>query len=192
MIMYHTCLLTSTIHQFLLKIDEDLAKKLYESKCHYCGDTLHRADYPRSPHGLSEADCDFYQFRLSFCCKTCRRRHTSQSVRFFGRRWYVSSVFILINALSGGWSYKRRSRMIKRHLGINISERTWRRWCLWWRKYFEETKFWRQAKGLIPLDCRSGPFPRRLLGMYPLLWDDRFLSVLGFFAPLTAGAFRAV
>ena len=192
MILSHTSLLTSTIHQFLLKIDNDLARKLCENKCRYCGDTLHRADYPRSPHGLSEADCDSYQFRLSFCCKTCRRRHTSQSVRFFGRRWYVSSVFILINALRGGWSYRRRSRMIQQHLGITMSERTWRRWCCWWREFFEETKFWRQAKGLIPLDYLSGPFPRRLFGMYKPPWIDRFLSVLSFLAPLTAGAFRAV
>lgn len=190
--LFHTKTLNSTIHSLLVKTDNDFIEEAVKAGCLYCGGKLHQADYPRSPHGLSEEDAEHYQFRRSLCCGKCRKRHTPPSVRFFGRRWYVAPVFILINALTGGWSYRRRVQIIKRHFGVTMSKRTWRRWIRWWHKFFEATDFWKQAKGKIHIDYIIGPFPRRLLGMYQVLWIDRFVLLLQFLAPLTAGAFRAV
>lgn len=190
--MFHTSILNSTIHKLLVKLDDDLAKAALKQGCLFCGSKLHRADYPRSPRGLSKSDCDYYQFRRSACCSQCRRRNTSQSVRFFGRRWYVMPIFVLINALSGGWSYRRRAQMIKYHFDITVSERTWRRWRHWWRDCFEVTDFWKQAKGQIHINYLTGPFPRRLLSLYRESWTNRLVLLLQFFAPLTAGVFRAV
>lgn len=135
---------------------------------------------------------EYYQSRRSLCCGQCRRRTTPQSVRFFGRRWYVTPVFLLINALKSGWS-ERRCAQVKRHFGVLMSKRTWRRWRLWWIECFELTDFWKQAKGLIPISNLLGPFPRGLFNMYlSTPWIDRFVSLVQFFAPITAGAFRAV
>jgi len=190
--LFHTSILNSTIHLLLVKIDNDFADDAIKAGCLYCGGQLHQADYPRTPHGLSEADVEHYQFRRSLCCGKCRKRHTPPSVRFFGRRWYVASVFILINALKGGWSYRRRVQIINYHFGVVMSKRTLQRWLRWWRKCLEVTDFWKQAKGQIHIDYLIGPFPRRLLSMYQMSWIDRFVLLLQFFAPLTAGAFRAV
>lgn len=190
--LFHTFISDSSVHQLLVKIDNDLADKALNEGCLYCGGKLHQSDYPRSPRGLSTADTDYYQFRHSACCGACRKRHTPQSVRFFGRRWYVAPVFILINALNDGWSYRRRTQVIQRHFGVMMSKRTWRRWWRWWRTCFNVTSFWKQAKGVIHLDHLAGPFPREFLKMYSMPWTERFLSVLQFLAPLTAGAFRAV
>ena len=83
-----------------VKIDNDLADDAIKAGCLSCGGKLHQADYPRSPHGLSEADAEHYQFRRSVCCGKCRKRHTPPSVRFFGRRWYVAPVCIRPQVLS--------------------------------------------------------------------------------------------
>ena len=116
--MLHTNVLNSTIHLLLVKIDNDFAEDAIKAGCLFCGGKLHQADYPRTPHGLSEADAAHYQFRRSLCCGSCRKRHTPPSVRFFGRRWYVTSVFILINALNRGWSHRRRAQIINHHFGV--------------------------------------------------------------------------
>jgi hypothetical protein len=177
-------------HQLLIKIDSDFSKESMQEGCP-CGGKLHQANYPRSPFGLSEKSRDYYQTRFSSCCGDCRRRKTPKSVRFFGRRWYVAPIFILMNALKLHWS-DRNCASIQRHFGIKMTKRTWRRWRRWWLECFELTDFWKQAKGLISINYCIGPFPRTLFHIYPLPWSSRFVSVLKFFAPLTAGAFRAV
>lgn len=121
----------TTISQILVKIDNDLAEEARLSGCPYCGSALHQADYPRTPHGLSDADSTDYQFRRSFCCSDCRRRTTPATVRFFGRRWYVAPTFILLNALSSNWSHRRRAQIIQRHFGLTMSKRTLLRWRRW-------------------------------------------------------------
>lgn len=187
----HALGLTSTVHQLLVKIDNHQAEDARLKGCLYCGGKLHWADYPRSPFGLHETERDNYQWRRSLCCADCRRRNTPQSVRFFGRRWYVTPVFILICALNSGWTFIRRAKIVKQYFGVTLTKRTWGRWCRWWRDLFVETAFWKKEKGLIP-SARHGPFPRGLFGVFVTAWPDQLFSVLKCLAPLTAGAYRAV
>src|SRR5258708_11847246 len=77
----------------LLLIDRDLAEQRRSHGCP-CGGVLHRADYPRKPRGCppeARADCNS---RFSFCCNQCRKRVTVESVRFMGRRVYLSLAVV--------------------------------------------------------------------------------------------------
>jgi hypothetical protein len=79
----------------LLLIDRDLAQQCQAAGCP-CGGALHKANYPRKPRGCppdARTDC---ALRFSFCCNRCRKRMTAQSVRFLGRRVYLSLAVVLL------------------------------------------------------------------------------------------------
>jgi len=87
----HALLQNPNFLQLLLQIDIELAAQSQAGGCH-CGGVLHCANYPRKPRCcLGEARAD-YESRFSFCCSQCRKRTTSMSVRFLGRRVYLGRV----------------------------------------------------------------------------------------------------
>lgn len=191
--MYQNFLFSASFHLLLNTIDQDLANKTIQQGCPYCGGILHLATYPRSPFGLPAQFRNYYDSRLSFCCSECRRRTTTQSVRFFGRRWFPAPLVVLISVLMLGVT-KRRCTQVKRHLGISISESTWRRWRRWWHHSFKTTPFWEQAKGLLPPTPQllQGYCPRVLLDTFQGMLKAKIFLLLKFLAPLTAGVLRAV
>jgi hypothetical protein len=189
--MSHKILSNATFHLFLNKIDQELTEEIRKKGCP-CGGKLHRSNYPRSPVGLPSTLRDQYQERLSLCCDTCRKRITPPSVRFFGRRWFPAPFFVLICALTLGIN-ERRLEQVKRHLGIKVSESTWKRWRRWWREVFQVTKFWQQVKGLIPsLLGTQRAFPRDLLTAFKGKFTEKLCLLLRFLAPLTSGILQAV
>lgn len=189
--MSHNFTLNASQHAILLRIDDELALSTQKRGCPACGGTLHQADYPRSPMGIPAKMRVYYEQRNSFCCRICRKRTTSKSVRFFGRRWYPEPLFILISALRFGPS-ARRCTQIQKHFGITMSACTWKRWRLWWATVFAQTDFWKQAKGIVPISHFNGPFPRVLLSLFSGTLEEKFILLFRFFAPITAGALRAV
>ena len=79
----------------LLRMDQELAQQTRACGC-ACGGVLHRGDYPRKLRGcLIEFRVDF-ETRFSFCCSLCRKRTTSISVRFLGRRVYLAMAVVLV------------------------------------------------------------------------------------------------
>ena len=91
----HVDLQRSQFFLFLIRLDEELAAQAQCAGCS-CGGVLHRANYPRKPRGCPTlAIRDAFSSRLSFCCSRCRRRTTSVSVRFLGRRVYLGLVVVL-------------------------------------------------------------------------------------------------
>lgn len=98
--MSHNCLVNSNLnfHTHLLTIDIESAKKVKEQGCRHCNGRLHQANYPRIGFGTTAQIVPIYASRFSFCCADCRRRTTPISVRFFGRRRYVATLFILLCA----------------------------------------------------------------------------------------------
>lgn len=190
--MSHKFLFHASFHLLLNKIDQELAEKEKEKGCGYCGGVLHQADYPRSPFGLPAPFRENYDERLSLCCSQCRKRTTPPSVRFFGRRWFPAPLLILISALTLGIN-ERRLMQVKRHLGVTVSESTWKRWRRWWREAFMQTPFWQQAKGsFLPVPTLIGFFPRVLLMRFQGKLEEKMGFLLNFLAPLTAGVLRAV
>lgn len=99
--MCHALLHDPKFFQLLLRIDEELAAEVHAGRCE-CGGVLHRANYPRKPRAcLNEVRSDF-ELRFSFCCADCRKRNTSTSVRFLGRRVYLGLAVVLGSARHAG------------------------------------------------------------------------------------------
>lgn len=189
--MYHKILKTPSFHVLFVYIDDKLAEITRSEACPGCGGPLYQADYPRSPLGLPASCREYYERRRSLCCGDCRKRITTPSVRFFGRRRFPAAIMLLISAFMSRGS-RRRYHQVKRYFGINISLRTWMRWRRWWQECFIGTSFWKQAKAHLPLTALDGLFPRQLILIYPDRLSVRLEKALQFLAPLTAGVYRAV
>ena len=139
---------------FLKQLDEAEAARWRSAGCPHCGAALHSATYPRKPHGLAPALREDVR-RFSFCCADCRRRVTPPSARFFGRRFRVAPLFVMVSALALGGA---RVEAIGRKYAIPV--RTLNRWRQWWRETFVHTRAWRAkraelavAPGEAPLRC---------------------------------------
>ena len=77
----HSTFCSARVWSFLKQVDAAEAETCRSAGCPRCGGALHRATYPRKPHGLAPAlRADARRF--SFCCAVCRRRVTPPSVRF--------------------------------------------------------------------------------------------------------------
>lgn len=183
--MYHELLRDSRFLLTLKRFDQDLADQGRIAPCVRCGGPLHADDYPRKPHGLPGGVSDAYDRRFSFTCAHCRKRRTTPSVRFFGRRWYVGPVFVLINAMSEGITEKRAGGL-REFLGAGLSVRTLYRWRQWWREVFVTTPFWQAARARFspPVDARDAP--ASLLKRFTGAPSEQTTALLRFFSPLTA------
>jgi hypothetical protein len=188
--MSHKLLFSSSFASLLLAIDLEFIAKAKTSGCPDCGDKLHQADYPRSPIGIPQGQRVHYELRLSLCCSQCRKRVTPPSVQFFGRRWFPAPYFLFISLLRVRIN-ERRLHPLKLHFGLRISITTWKRWQWWWRTQFIKTAFL-QAKGQIPADKIEGAFPRHFLTFFTGHLSKKFILLLQFLSPLTAGFLRAV
>jgi hypothetical protein len=135
---------------FLLAIDQDFAECTRQRGCS-CGGRLHRANYPRVPRGGPEHLPVDYQHRYSFCCDRdgCRKRATSPSVRFLGRKVYLGAIVVLVSAMRQGPT-PRRLRELSSIFGVDKA--TVARWQTFWRDHVPQTPFWKRARGrLVPI-----------------------------------------
>lgn len=208
--MSHKFFLNASFHNALKTMDHDLAEQERGKGC-ACGGSLHRSNYPRSPLGMPMECRKYYQERYSYCCAKCRKRTTTPSLRFFGRRWFPEFIHLLISALMNGEvrKLKKYCKQLQDLFKISISTKTCRRWRQWWREVFLKTNFWKGITGIIPIDRLKGSFPLQIFSMAtdrngpatvgeaPFLsvappFARRLIWVLQFFAPLTAGVLRAV
>ncbi len=189
--MYHKILKYPSFHALLVHIDNELADNVRSEACPFCSGPLYQADYPRSSLGLPAACREHYDSRRSLCCGNCRKRVTTPSVRFLGRRRFPAAIILLIAAFMSGAS-RRRHHQVTCYFGITISLRTWVRWRRWWRDCFIGTAFWKQAKATLPGTAIAGPFPRQLLLIFPGRLNQKLVKALQFLAPMTAGVYRAV
>ena len=176
------------VWRFLTRIDEDLAARQAREPCPHCGvGRLHRADYPRAAWGLPrELRADAR--RISLCCgaPACRRRTRPDSVRYFGRRFYVAPLFLLVGVLLG------RGALGLSRLGIvlSIDRRTLKRWRRWWRDTFPQSRFRDEHRFAMVLLPGRSP----LLGLYDCVrrrrrrFAFRVLRILHRFRDLAAAA----
>jgi len=89
---------------FSYKMDQIIAdefqKKAYCIKCEKKTVFL-ISNYPRKPRGIpnfiDEAFRNKYlSNRFSFLCRTCKKRHTPESVRYLGKKIYIESLIFLL------------------------------------------------------------------------------------------------
>jgi hypothetical protein len=137
-----------SLYVALLQIDREFAAETREKGCPHCGGVLHSACYPRKLK-KSFIPLDGKEIvRFSFCCSRdgCRRRITPPSVRFLGRKRYLSAVVVLLGAMSYGLS---RGRAAKLRELVGASHRTLSRWQTWWQEAFPASQFWKYRKAFF-------------------------------------------
>ena len=174
----------------LKRIDQAEADRCRSAGCPRCDGDLHSAAYPRKPHGLAPALRDDAR-RFSFCCAACRRRVTPPSVRFFGRRFRVAPLFLIVSALVLGEA--GRVEAVARKWGI--PGLTLRRWRYWWREVFPSTRAWRSKRAELPASSGEAPLRVLLRRIRGRGLRERLLRSLVWFLPWTGfctlGAGRA-
>jgi hypothetical protein len=182
--MYAALLADGRLYALLQRFDEELAGEQRAGGCPRCGGVLHSARYPRKPRGYVALDAQ-YSFRLSFCCarEHCRKRATPVSLRFLGRKVYLSVVVVLISALRCG-ATPARLRYLEELVGV--SRRTLMRWRRWWCEQLVDTPFWRAASGVLMPPVRRSALPLALLERFAGSARERLLALLRFIAPITS------
>jgi hypothetical protein len=172
------------LYPFLCTVDGEFAAAVQAAGCPQCGAVLHSARYPRRIRGIALQGQTTHDYRASFCCSRdgCRRRVTPASVRFLGRKRFLSVVVLLVSAARYG-ARPRLAQSLQRAYGISRS--TLVRWQRWWRETVPQTAFWVEAKTRFTPPVDSSRAPEELVrrfgaaaGMEPLIAAVRFISTL--------------
>ena len=178
--MCHALLQDPKFFRLLLRVDQELADQAKAVGC-ACGGVLHRANYPRKPRVCpTEVRADF-ESRFSFCCHYCRRRTTSMSVRFLGRRIYLALVVVLVSARHAG----QTPAATRLSGSLDVPVRTLERWRRWWRDDFLQTPLWQDAcaRFMPPVTTEYGL--AGLLTRFAGSAEERLMRLLVFLSPLT-------
>ena len=179
-IFLDSMLCDARVWAWLHRVDEAEGERCREAGCRHCAGELHSAMYPRKPYGLAPGLREGAR-RISYCCAACRRRATPASARFFGRRFYVGGLFLLVSALvlRGGVRLETVGRKWR------IPVETLRRWRRWWQEAFPETGPWREKRGDLLMPPEEEPLLFVLRRMQGRTFADRLLRSLLWFMPWT-------
>ena len=183
--MLHEVSLGRDFFTLLVKLDEDLVRRVADAGCPECDGPLHRGDYARKPRGgLFARAGELFSERFSLCCGWCRRRCLPPSVRFLGRRVYLEIVVLLACIWSlGGVAVQ-----------TGVPARTLRRWLSWWSSVFPLMPMWIElrarfappapAAALLPLSLLQ----RLAAELGPLDVEKIFVMLTRLIAPVTTGS----
>ena len=178
--MCHILLQDPRFFRLLLRIDIELAAQTRAGGCP-CGGVLHRADYPRKPRACPDKVRADYESRFSFCCGLCRKRSTSVSVRFFGRRVYLGLAVVLMSA-------RRTEATLAPLSGIlEIPVRTIQRWRRWWVEQFPLTPLWQAACARFMPPVTTLDLPVSLIKRFVGSAEESLMRLLVFLTPVTVG-----
>jgi hypothetical protein len=166
----------------LLRIDHDLAAQTRADGCP-CGGALHRADYPRKPRGCPVDVRHDHSSRLSFCCSVCRRRATSMSVRFLGRRVYLALAVVLVSPLPAGPT----PAAAWLGMALGVERRTLARWRHWWCEQFPLTPLWRAACARFMPPVSEVQLPGALITRFAGPAPEPVIRLLLWLSPVTVG-----
>jgi hypothetical protein len=176
----HALLQDPKFFTLLLRIDHELAAQVRADGCR-CGGALHRADYPRKPRGGPVELRVDHSSRLSFCCAECRKRATSMSVRFLGRRVYLALAVVLVSARRAGPT--PAAARLGTQLGV--ARRTMARWREWWHEQFPLTPLWRAACARFMPPLRTQCLPGGLLDRFTGVAHEALTRLLVWLSPVT-------
>jgi len=170
-------------YSLLFSFDEDLAKEARLASCPHCQAPIHQANFTRKPRGGPDSLDDEFTCRFSFCCSVCRKRLTPASLRFLGRKVYFGSVMVLISAMLGDASPRRRRRLSEI---CGADARTLGRWRKWWAETFSQTNLWKYLSASFALAWASNTsLPRQLLkGLKISSLQEALREVLRLLRPL--------
>ena len=178
--MCHALIQNPNFLRLLLQIDADLAAQMHAAGCS-CGGVLHRANYPRKPRACPKDVRSDFESRLSFCCNLCRKRRTSASVRFLGRRVYLGLVVAL--------APQRRTTLSAVAMqvvdALAIPERTIARWRHWWIQLFSLTPLWQATCARFMPPVQTTNLPASLTERFDGGAAEVAMRLLAFLSPLS-------
>jgi hypothetical protein len=182
--MCHTPLLDSKFVEFLVRADAEIAEETRAGGCLRCGNALHRNSFPRKPRGMPVEWTEHFNYRLSFDCSVCGKRHTSPSVRFFDRRVYLAFAVVLSCAARTGLTGFRVKALTR---WISVPRRTIERWRVWWSEVFAKSVFFKAERGRFkPATIEDATLPASLLLSFEGAdLSSRLRGLLRFLAPLS-------
>ena len=124
-----------------------------------------------------------YSSRLSFCCAVCRKRATSLSVRFLGRRVYLALAVVLV---SGS---RTASTPTGVHLGaeLGVARQTLQRWQAWWIEQFPLTPLWRATGARFMPSVPEAQLPGELITRFAGPAHEALMRLLVWLSPVTVG-----
>ena len=185
--MCHALLQDPKFLTLLLRIDCEFAAQCRADGCP-CGGNLHRADYPRKPRGCPRSMRAEYSSRLSFCCAACRKRATSLSVRFLGRRVYLALAVVLV---SGS---RTASTPTGARLGaeLGVARQTLQRWQAWWTEQFPLTPLWRATCARFMPPVLEAQLPGELITRFAGPAHEALMRLLIWLSPVSVGRGQAV
>lgn len=176
----HALIQNPNFLRLLVQIDADLAAQTHAAGCS-CGGVLHRANYPRKPRACPQEVRADFESRLSFCCNLCRKRSTSASVRFLGRRVYLGLVVVL--------APQRRTTLsavaVQVVDALGVPERTIARWRHWWLALFPITPLWQAACARFMPAVDVEHLPTTLIERFTGVVAEARLHLLVFLNPLS-------
>ena len=184
----HALLQDPKFFQLLKRIDQELAAQARAAGCLFCDGVLHCANYPRKPRACLPEAQDDYDTRFSFCCNRCRKRRTSMSVRFLGRRVYLGLAVVLVSARPA----RQTPAAARLGEGLEIPIRTLERWRQWWQTGFALTPVWQAQCARFMPPVATDQLPGELLDRFTGQTAEPLLRLLLFLTPLTVRALIAV
>lgn len=178
--MYDRILSDASLPQALWSLDQELLEQTRQYGCPTCGAAVDASHYARKARGGPWALSEEHSLRLSLCCRRdgCRQRVTPPSVRFLGRRVYLSAVVVLGALLRQGPTPFRIARLQSL---LGADRRTLERWRRYWVDRIGRSRGFELLRAqLMPppagselplslLQCMSGDAARRLRSALSLL-----------------------
>jgi hypothetical protein len=189
-LLYPTLVRDARFYEFQLEADRTILAEARREVCVVCGDVLHSSDFPRKPRGGPAGLGEDAGLRFSLCCadRECRARHTPPSLRFLGRRVYLSAVMVVVAAMRHG-ATPARMRQLRELFGV--SRRTVERWRKWWTTAFAEGPFWKAAAASFLPPVELARLPASLLERFLGNEEERLILLLRFLGPITGGGSTA-
>jgi hypothetical protein len=176
----HTLLQSPKFFSLLVQIDAELATQMHATPCS-CGGVLHRANYPRKPRACPREIRPSFESRWSFCCSRCRKRSTSKSARFLGRRVYVALAVVLLP--------QRRTTLSAAAIQLcdtlEVPARTLARWRHWWRQLFPATALWQEISARFMPPVQTMELPTSLVARFAGPVHEAMARLLGLLSPLS-------
>jgi hypothetical protein len=126
---------------------------------------------------------DEYSSRLSFCCAVCRKRATSLSVRFLGRRVYLALAVVLVS----GSRTASTPTGVRLGAELGVARQTLQRWQAWWIEQFPLTPLWRATCARFMPPVPQAQLPGELIARFAGPAHEALMRLLIWLSPVSLG-----
>ena len=126
---------------------------------------------------------DEYSSRLSFCCAVCRKRATSLSVRFLGRRVYLALAVVLVS----GSRTASTPTGVRLGAELGVARQTLQRWQAWWIEQFPLTPLWRATCARFMPPVPQGQLAGELIARFAGPAHEALMRLLIWLSPVSVG-----